>query len=273
LKLGISTFTYINYPLEKVIKRIANMGYDGIEIMAMRPHALPSDLNKDSRKKLRRLINSFNLEPVAICQSTHLNLISPLKKERQEAVKYIKECVALASDLGAKIVVTVAGLRIFPQFGITYEKAWKWAKEGLSECVPFAEKADIILALEPLSCFWGVNFMYSINETIKLIKEIKSKCLGITFDIEHRTHERESLHLYAKKIGNLLAHVHVRDTIKTHEMIIPGKGIINFKSFFKTLKRMDFKGYLIVEFWNLSNPDKYAIESKIFLKKILRSIS
>ena len=57
MKLAFNTWVYSgfpvwvpSYPLEEVIKRLARIGYDGIEIGAAAPHAFPDYLSTDRRR-------------------------------------------------------------------------------------------------------------------------------------------------------------------------------------------------------------------------------
>ena len=44
-------------PFETVVKRLGEIGYDGVEIGAFKPHIHPDDYpNEDDRKKVRELI-------------------------------------------------------------------------------------------------------------------------------------------------------------------------------------------------------------------------
>ena len=45
-------------PLDKIITKTAEFGYDGIEIVAKRPHGSPLDLDTESRKRLKDFIKS-----------------------------------------------------------------------------------------------------------------------------------------------------------------------------------------------------------------------
>lgn len=45
-------------PLDKIITKTTESGYDGIEIVAKRPHDSPLDLDTESRKRLKDFIKS-----------------------------------------------------------------------------------------------------------------------------------------------------------------------------------------------------------------------
>ncbi|MGA2956878.1 MAG: hypothetical protein ABSF48_14290 [Thermodesulfobacteriota bacterium] len=53
-------------PLDKVIDKAAQLGFDGVEFIAKRPHASPLDLGADDRKRLKETIRSKGLELACI---------------------------------------------------------------------------------------------------------------------------------------------------------------------------------------------------------------
>ena len=44
MKLSVSTTVYYRYSLVESIKRIAELGYNAVEIRGGRPHAFPDDM-------------------------------------------------------------------------------------------------------------------------------------------------------------------------------------------------------------------------------------
>ena len=61
--VSYSGFFYKGEPLSirDMIPRLSDIGYDGIELMAKRPHANPMDLDKKARKEIRELADSHGL--------------------------------------------------------------------------------------------------------------------------------------------------------------------------------------------------------------------
>ena len=45
------------YTIEETIRRIAGIGYDGIEIGAAAPHAYPAHLSKERRKEIKEVLD------------------------------------------------------------------------------------------------------------------------------------------------------------------------------------------------------------------------
>ena len=62
MKLSISTFPYVNYSLDEAIRRIADLGYDGVEIWGGRPHAYCYDIDNEEATRIRKLVEKLGLE-------------------------------------------------------------------------------------------------------------------------------------------------------------------------------------------------------------------
>src|SRR3712207_4113843 len=68
MKISYNTWAYSSffvwvpaYTLDETIKRIARLGYDGIEIGAPAPHASPPHLGKERRKQVKDLLDEHGL--------------------------------------------------------------------------------------------------------------------------------------------------------------------------------------------------------------------
>ena len=53
MKLAFSTNAYLKYPLPKPSRRLAAIGYTGVEIMADVPHAWPAFLLEEQKQAIR----------------------------------------------------------------------------------------------------------------------------------------------------------------------------------------------------------------------------
>ena len=63
MRLAFNTWVYSSfpvwlpaYPLDETIRRIARIGYDGIEIGAASPHAYPDYLDKSRRTQIKSVL-------------------------------------------------------------------------------------------------------------------------------------------------------------------------------------------------------------------------
>ena len=139
MKYAFNTWAYSSfpvwlpaYPLDEAIRRIAEIGYDGVEIGCAAPHAWPAYLPAKRRAELRNLLHACGLQAVSLLATPGggpgLNPASPLVEEREATVYCYKEVVDLALDLGAEKVLYIAGWQIF---GTNRQQAWNWSGSGL----------------------------------------------------------------------------------------------------------------------------------------------
>lgn len=57
-------------PLERIVDKAADLGYDGVMLVAKRPHASPLDMDADRRARLRDQIRGRGLELAALAGYT-----------------------------------------------------------------------------------------------------------------------------------------------------------------------------------------------------------
>lgn len=270
LKLSMFSTVYYGFTLEEAIRRTAKAGYDGIDLMAVRPHAWPLDYDKSERKDLVNLLKKVNLEVPTVTNfgaAIGLNPSSPKEKIRREAVSYLKDCIDFAYDLESKIAMLIPGWYLK---GDSPEKAWKWAVEGLKECVRHAEDKEMIIAIEP-----ALNLFDSVESVVRIKKEVGSKVIRICLDTLHtaldlKTPPEDSI----KKVQGDLVHYHVWDIDSQGKHVPFGNGVLNFDEITRALNRAGYDGYLSVECmpfaFGIPDPDEYARQSVNYLSAIIK---
>jgi len=254
------------YPLEETIRRLAGIGYPAIELGAARPHAWPWDLDQSDRAKIRTLLDEKQMTVAALCPISHnYNLASAISHERMDAIEYYIECVHLAADLHAPVVVVVPGWQMF---GTEYAQAWDWSSHGIAEIAKTAGQTGVMLAIEPITKAM-VNLVNTSQQALKMIKEINLPSVKLMLDTAHMMMEKESSIDAVLEARGQLVHVHAEDS-DGHSMSrrSPGRGDFNWMGFIKSLREIGYEGYLSAEVFGL-DPDKSAADSLIGLQQIL----
>lgn len=281
-KLGFSASAYLEggIELEDTIKKISEFGYEGIEIIADRPHAFPKDLmNKPQRiENIKEWISKYNLSITNLNADTVFayfsnrrepSFISRKETHRELRIAYTKDCIDLASTLGVDTVSTVSGecLPIKEE----EDRAWVWLINGLEECISHIESKErnVKLLVEPLPSL----LIESKEDVLRLIKEIESRFLGVNFDISHCITINEDIILSIEDLKEFIYHFHISDGKKgRHAHLIPGDGDIDFKAFFRKVREMKYTGFLTVELYTYAHdPDKAARVSKERFDQFLKA--
>ena len=191
MKLSFNTWVYSSFPvwvpaytIEETIKRIARIGYDGIEIGAAAPHAYPSHLNKDRRKAIKKVLDDHGIAVSSMLPAPGggpgFNVASPLPEERREAVDQYKQVIELCSDLGGPTVMYIAGWQIY---GTPRIQAWDWSREALTEISKTAADFGVQLVVEPTPT--DSNLVESCDHAIEMMEQVGAKNVGLMFDTQH----------------------------------------------------------------------------------------
>ncbi len=274
MKSSYQTFSYLNYPFEEVLTRLADLGYDGVEVSAASECGTfyPSVFNSERIKQVLKKAKVLNLEIVSydceLLPASGWNIASPLDWVRKKTVDYIKSSVLKASELGARFVVVVAGRSLY---GVKRQDSWNWAVEESKECAQFAQDNGICLVLEHLTLLEG-NIVVTLDDLLSIIEEVNSQNFAALLDTGHVNVNSESLADYVFQLGEKLKHIHVDDNDgKSDDHLPPGMGTINFDPLFNALKKVNYEGYLSIEpsFAFSIDPDNAASQGIRFLKRYL----
>jgi len=263
--------------LEETIKRVAKLGYDGVEIWGGRPHAYYRDMDQRNILSIRKSIEKTGLEisgfiPAQFGYPT--NLCSPISTLRKDSVDYIKKSIDTSLSLGCRKVSLCPGRTLYGQ---GYDSGMAELTCSLDELVDYAVAEEVLLLLEPAHMMES-DLILTVAEGVRLIKEQKYPNMGIALDTGHCHVNKESLidSLLLLKEENIPLHIHLDDNNGlTDQHKIPGEGTIIFAPFFQTLIEIGYRDYLTIElgFDYTSNPDEAAYQSREFVMSILEEIN
>jgi L-ribulose-5-phosphate 3-epimerase len=190
-KLAVSTYSYWHfrtpkYPVERVIADAARLGFDGVEIL----HRQMTDESPAYVNQLKQAAFRHGLALVML--SIHQDFISPKAEERDEAVAHTIRCIDLAARLGIPSVRLNSGrwntIASFddlmkvkgnepPIEGFTEDDAFRWCIDGIRACLPAAERAGVLLALEN---HWGLTTR--TENLLRIHQAVASPWLGLNLD-------------------------------------------------------------------------------------------
>ncbi|MCZ6514618.1 MAG: sugar phosphate isomerase/epimerase, partial [Acidobacteria bacterium] len=270
IKLGISTYSYwhfkeTKYPCEKVIENAAALGVDAVEIL----HRQMESESVEYMNKLKRTAwaNGLDLNMLSI----HQDFVDPDAEKRQEAIDHTKHCINLAEQMGIPSIrlntgrwgttksfdeLMAKGGQEPPLEGYTDEDAFKWVIESIEKCLPHAEKAGVVMAIEN---HWGLST--KPENLLRIYKAIESPWLGMNVDT-----------------GN-----YVGDPYPQFEQLAPYADIIQAKTYYgggvwytleldydrvaAILRKHDSRGYISLEFEGREDPQTAIPKSLGVLRK------
>src|SRR5439155_15672640 len=118
MKLAFSTNAYLKFSFAEAVKRLAKIGYRGVEIMADVPHAWPACLLDEQKQGIRQAlkdnkleisnVNAFMMNAISDARQKywHPSWIEPDRHYRQIRIDHTKRALTLARELGAKCITT-----------------------------------------------------------------------------------------------------------------------------------------------------------------------
>jgi sugar phosphate isomerase/epimerase len=249
MRIGITTYGFMyTASLEASLEFIAFAGFRLVEIAPAPPHLLLAEHDLDQRKRLRRLFEHLNLTCVSI-NPPELNLISANPQLRQVALRYYRESIALAHELGAHIVVVIPG-RQSQLIPMPQESAVKLVLDQLSQLLKVAHRLRVDLAIETVP----FGFLETAAEVASLVREIGDERVGIALDVAN-IFGREDVPRAVEVAAPSLKIAHLSDTWRdrwAHAAI--GSAEVDFSEFVGALDKSGFQGPCVYELVDGKDP-------------------
>jgi len=275
MQYSISNWIYATEDLEKSLQRLAKYKYDAVELEG------EPDKEKYEPKKVKKILQQYGLEVSSIAgmylwkEEIKRDLASSDKKIREQTIAYLIKCIDYAKLMGAKLVIVVpaAVSKLAPS--LSREEDWKNSVKAVQEVAKYAEKKDILLAIEPINRY-ETYLVNSIQDALYYAREVNSSHVKIMADTFHMNIEERDIPEAIRMAGNNLINVHIADSNRCSV----GRGHINFKAFIKALREINYQYTLTLEpLPPVSDPylalegvvsenifDQYAAESIMGLK-------
>lgn len=278
MKLAFSSNAYMHFSIEDTIRKIAELGYAGIEILADVPHAWPAGLLAERKESIRKHlekhnlvvanINAFMMNAVADPRQPywHPGWTDPDPHYRAIRREHTKRALQLAVDIGAPNITTEPGGHLAE--GQTWNSAADIFYDELMPCVELAEKLNVKLLIEPEPELLIETF----GQFLSFVERIDSPFVGLNFDVGHAYCVNEDPQDWVEKMAEHTVHYHLEDIAETrvHQHLIPGHGSIDFAATLQAIQRTNYNGWLTVELYPyIERPDDAAKEAKDYLSKLL----
>lgn len=233
-------------------KLASKIGYDFIEFFGERIKNNNNPIWTDKGiKDYIKASKKYNQKIYSFCDDYIINHSLGGKKTLNEIVNTIKQL----NKLNIKKY-------ILPLYGKSFvnKKNKKKVIENLSVISKICKTKKIELLIES---------NMSPKEFFNLKKKIKSNNFYFLFDTGNRVLLKKNLVLDICKFKSEIKHVHLKDKNFKNKNVIIGKGEVKFKSIFKELKKINYKGSFTIESQRGKNIKNQATENYIFFKKLI----
>jgi sugar phosphate isomerase/epimerase len=134
-------------PVEEFVEKAADLGYDGVMLMAKRPHLSVLDWDRERRRRLRAKLEGRRLSNV--CIAGYNNFTADLEHgeipHREFQIRHVAELAEMARDLGGSLVRVFTGY----ESPVTAPHGqWKMIVEALRECARRAAEFGVTIGVQ-----------------------------------------------------------------------------------------------------------------------------
>jgi sugar phosphate isomerase/epimerase len=284
LRLAYSANAYMRFDVFEAIRRIAALGYRGIELMADTPHLWPQETSRQTLDAVRNSldehsltisnINAFMMNRIGDKRQPywHPSWIEPDPAYRQIRIDHTKAALTMARYLGAPNITTEPGGPLTP--GASYSQSLDLFVEMLKPIVEHAEREGVRLLVEPEPDLLIERF----DQYLELRDRIESPFMRLNFDIGHAYCVSEDPELWIERMRGDTDHYHFEDIAMTrvHKHLIPGQGAIDFRAVLAAIgpNYCDMaERWITVELYPfIDDPDAAGREAKDYLERIAATL-
>lgn len=271
--------------VDEFLLKAKELGYEGVMLVAKRPHVSPHDYDKAARARLKAKIDSLGLTLVGLAGYTDFTagIDKPGIPNAEIQAAWVGEIAELAKDLGTNMVRVFTG---YERPGIPYDKQYGEVVFGLKMAGKLAVEHGVTLvvqnhhdiALHHDAMYWllkevnmpnvlaGWDAWSPVLEGLSK-EELRQSILKMkpyivnTIAADYQAHPRFT---YENNLTNYSAQHPVMRAVPM------GQGIIDYKTWFATLREIGYQGWVVYEMCevldgggSIENLDKTA---KIFLE-------
>jgi sugar phosphate isomerase/epimerase len=231
MKLGIFTALFHDRSLESVLRLVADLGYEAVELPVWHgsPHVDLESVVRDGGQALGRLVKAYGLQISALSNGREGHLIlgpqdwtvdrwapGPGVTERiRYGTERLKQAAQAAGMLEVPVVVGFLGSPVwdkwynYPSTNVqAYEQGWELFAERLNPILDDFARCGVRFALEVHPTEMAYNL-----ETAEHARELLGdrKEFGFNFDPSHLVWQGIDPVVFIKRLGKWIYHAHAKD--------------------------------------------------------------
>ena len=231
------------------IRRLAELGYDGVEIPVLRG-------GPEHYAWLGRQLDAIGLRrtSTSVIPSLHANPVSGDAEERRAGRRHLDWALDCAIALGAESVGGPfhAPIGHFTGQGPTVDEL-RYGAEAHHAMAERASAHGIYLSLEPLNRF-ETYFLNTMEQARAYVALVDHPGFRIMYDTFHANIEEQSQQRAIATLGKHMGVLHVSE----NDRGIPGRGQIDFGAIFSAVRATGYDGWVTLEAFGAGLPELAA---------------
>jgi len=171
--------------IRECLEEAKELRFDGVELCVGEEGRLSLSTTRPQCETILRNAAEIGIEIVSLASGVawSYNFGSSSASLREEAVHATERSLQIANWLEVDTLLTIpAAVDVFfnPDAEIVpYDVAFQRAREGIAKCIPFAERCEVMMAIENV---WNKLFLSPL-EMCQFIDSFKSRYVGAYFDV------------------------------------------------------------------------------------------
>lgn len=231
--------------IDTMVPHVARLGFDLIEIPIEDPELVDYGHADD-------VIRDHGLS-VSVCAVINdgRDLIHPDEEVRVGAAAYVRRCIDIAEEVGARHVVGPLYSAVGRCWRATPEERSADVKLLVRQLRSLAEYADqhhVTLCVEPLNRF-ETSFLNLTSQVIEVVDRVDHPACQILLDTFHLGIEEKDLGAAIRAAGARLKHLQVSD----NDRGIPGTGHLPWPEVAEGLREIGYDGPVVIESFTSEN--------------------
>jgi sugar phosphate isomerase/epimerase len=246
---------------------LRSAGYEGIEIAPFTLAPDPLEIDAAKRAEYRRIMAGegmafAGLHWLLVTPRT-IHVTTPDAKLRADSWTYVRNLVDLCADLGDNgVMVFGSPKQRSSTGGLSPAEATRNFIDGMASITPLAEARGVSLLMEALPGSQS-DVVNTLADAAEVVRQIGSPAVRTMFDCHNAEDETVPHDALIEQYFDRIGHVHVNEMDGRH----PGTGDYDFVSIFRTLKRLDYSGWVSLEAFDFEiGAERIATETIEYLR-------
>jgi hexulose-6-phosphate isomerase len=238
------------YPLLTAIAKAGEFGYQGYEIdigdfgnTGLGLH-WPEQFTAQRVAAAGKAAGKAGIEISSLCLGVlwRFSPSSPDPSVRAQAAEIIRQSAPLAALVSAKVILLPVG----QPDSLSPEQARDNLVNLLKECVPAAERAGVIYAVENV----GQALAHTAADLIEIVTRVSSPACQVYYDVGNATAQGANPAADMRLLGERIAMMHVKDFRRAEgrgQVVTIGEGSVDFAGVARAAREIGYHGYLTLE--------------------------
>lgn len=274
---AICNEVYEGWEFAATCRHIRASGYEGIEIAPFTLAEDPATIPQARRREYRDIIAAEGLSFAGLhwlmVSPKGLHVTTPDANLRERSWLHIRNLIDLCADLGPSgegggVMVFGSPVQRRTIGGSTRAEAMERFAKGLESVAAHAAERNVRILVEALpraQC----DVLNTLEESAAMVRRIASPGVQTMFDTHNAVDEAEPHAVLVERYFELIRHIHVNETDGKH----CGAGDYDFTPLLRTLKRLNYKGWISLEAFDFSpGAERVASESIRYLQGLIDSL-